>query len=89
MTAAFALRSYRVAVLPAAAYALSLWGLGLGGGYLLAFDLPGGVPAGLRGAPGFWLANALALGLVSTVLVALYQRVSRASALSEAGGSPP
>lgn len=79
VTAAFALRSFRVALLPAVAYALSLWGLGLGGGYLLAFDLPGGVPAALHGAPGFWLANALALALVAGVLVALYQRVSAAS----------
>lgn len=86
ITAAFALRSFRVALLPAVAYALSLWGLGLGGGYLLAFDLPGGVPAAVQGARGFWLGNALALALVAVLLIALYQRVSARSAASDTEG---
>ena len=39
VTTAFVLRAYRVAVVPTIMYAVSLWGLGLGGGYLLAWKL--------------------------------------------------
>lgn len=77
VTAAFALRSMRVALLPAVAYAVALWGVGLAGGYVLGFDLTGRAPASLNGASGFWLGNATALGLVSVVLTLLYHRVSR------------
>jgi MATE family multidrug resistance protein len=77
VTAAFALRSMRVALLPAIAYAVSLWGLGLAGGYVLGFDLIGSVPPALQGASGFWLGNASALGVVSIALLLLYHRVSR------------
>ena len=78
VTTAFALRSMRVALIPAIAYVVSLWGLGLVGGYVLAFDVTGLAPARLHGASGFWLANAIALGVVSIVLMLLYRRVSRA-----------
>jgi len=42
--------------------------VGLGGGYLLAFDVPGGVPQGLRGAPGFWFAATVGLVLAGAAL---------------------
>lgn len=35
--AAFILRAYKIALIPTVIYALSLWGVGLGGGYLLGF----------------------------------------------------
>ena len=60
--AAFVLRAYRVATVPLVIYAVAIWGVGLGGGYLLAFDTSGFVPAALRGALGFW--SAATLGLV-------------------------
>jgi MATE family multidrug resistance protein len=83
---AFALRSYRVVVLPAASYALGLWGLGLGGGSLLAFHAPAGWPAALSGPAAFWFANGLALLLVAGLLGALLQRVSSEAAAG--AGSP-
>ena len=52
--AAFVLRAWRIAVVPVLIYALAIWGVGLGGGYALAFGHAG--PATLRGAPGFWAA---------------------------------
>jgi MATE family multidrug resistance protein len=53
--AAFVLRAYKIATVPVLIYVAALWGVGLGGGYLLAFNLPGNVPpAALQGAPGFW-----------------------------------
>jgi MATE family multidrug resistance protein len=60
--AAFVLRAYRIATVPLLIYAFAIWGVGLGGGYALAFDTSGAVPDGLRGASGFW--SAATLGLV-------------------------
>ncbi|AKJ28922.1 MATE family efflux transporter [Caldimonas brevitalea] len=79
VNAAFALRSFRVALLPAAVYVVASWGLGLGGGYALAFNVGGEVPAILHGASGFWFGNLTALGLVSVVLTLLYRRVAKAA----------
>jgi MATE family multidrug resistance protein len=76
VAAAFALRSYRVALLPAIGYAVGLWGFGLAGGYALAFDVAGGTPGWLLGASGFWFGNAAALALVAVSLTWLYGLVS-------------
>jgi multidrug resistance protein, MATE family len=54
--AAFILRAYRIATVPVLIYAAAIWGVGLGGGYLLAFDTTGVSPASLRGATGYWAA---------------------------------
>jgi MATE family multidrug resistance protein len=68
--AAFALRAWRVATVPLVIYALVIWGVGLGGGYLLAFGTGGPVPDALRGAPGFWAAGAFSLLLTAVLLSA-------------------
>ncbi len=60
--AAFVLRAWRIAVVPLVIYVLAIWGVGLAGGYVVAFDLGGWTPAALRGAPGFW--SAATAGLV-------------------------
>ncbi len=75
--AAFVLRAYKVATVPTLMYAVALWGVGLGGGYLLGFDVSGGTPAMLRGAAGFWLGNSASLGLVGIALVWYLRRVQR------------
>jgi MATE family multidrug resistance protein len=54
--AASVLRAWRIATVPVVIYALSLWLVGLGGGFVLAFDLPGAVPGWAQGARGFWVA---------------------------------
>jgi MATE family multidrug resistance protein len=64
----FVLRSWRIATVPLLIYAVSLWGVGLGGGYALAFDLPGNVPAALQGARGFWIAATAGLALAGVAL---------------------
>ena len=66
--AAFVLRAYKIATVPMLIYVTALWGVGLGGGYLLAFDVPGTVPAALRGAPGFWFASTSGLVLAALAL---------------------
>ncbi|MGD7412848.1 MATE family efflux transporter, partial [Ralstonia pseudosolanacearum] len=79
VTAAFILRAYKIALIPTVIYALSLWGVGLGGGYLLGFGLLGESAAALRGAAGFWAANALSLAVAGTLLVGYFNRISRAA----------
>ncbi len=81
--AAFVLRAYKVATIPTLMYAIGLWGIGLGGGYLLGFDVFGNTPAALRGAAGFWLGNSISLGLVAA---ALYWYLRRVQGLREAEG---
>lgn len=74
---AFILRAYKIALIPTVIYALSLWGVGLGGGYVLGFGLLGDVAATLRGAAGFWAANGLSLMVAGALLVSYFNRVSR------------
>jgi MATE family multidrug resistance protein len=69
--ASFVLRAYRIVTLPLVVNAVAIWGIGLGGGYLLAFDVGGWSPPALQGAQGFWaaasfglLATAIAFGLL-------------------------
>lgn len=70
---AFVLRSYRVTVWPLLVYVVMLWGVGLYGGYALAYtDGPWG--AGLRTAQAFWMAGAIALGLVLVCLLWFFWR---------------
>ncbi len=69
--AAFVLRAWRIATVPMFIYAGSLWGVGLIGGYTLAFDLTGHTPEPLHGAPGFWAAATLGLVSAGLALVGL------------------
>ena len=75
--AAFVLRAYKVATVPVLIYVAALWGVGLGGGYGLAFNLPGNVPPGLRGAPGFWVASTVGLVIAAIALSAVMLRLMR------------
>ena len=72
----FLLRSYGVAARPLLVYCVLLWGVGLGGGYLLAYEGLGPWPA-LREPAAFWSAGALALALTAAVFTALLWRVVR------------
>jgi len=69
---AFALRAYRIAVVPTVIYAIALWGLGLVGGYVVGFQPVFGPP---RGASGMWLMQAVALFVTSLLLMGFYLRV--------------
>ena len=66
---AFVLRAYRIVTVPLVVNTVALWGVGIGGGYLLAFDRSGRVPAELLGAPGFWAAATLALVVAASALL--------------------
>ena len=69
VTAAFILRGYKVTFLPMCIYAISLWGVGLAGGYLLAFNSFEITPEWLIGAGGFWMGNSVSLGIAPVVYV--------------------
>lgn len=67
--AAYILRAYKVTLVPTVIYALMLWGVGLGGGYLLGFDLLGLTPTLPAGAAGFWLGNTASVLLAAVFLL--------------------
>ncbi|GIZ51994.1 MATE family efflux transporter [Noviherbaspirillum aridicola] len=77
VTTAFVLRAYKIAVIPTVMYAVALWGIGLGGGYLLGLDPLGISPQPLRGAAGFWLGNSASLALVAAGLLWYLRIVQR------------
>ncbi|RJF97964.1 MATE family efflux transporter [Noviherbaspirillum saxi] len=79
VTAAFVLRAYKVAVVPTLIYAVALWGIGLGGGYVLGLDPFGISPPALHGAAGFWLGNSASLALVAAGLLWYLRTVQRNS----------
>jgi MATE family multidrug resistance protein len=86
----FVLRAWRIATVPVLIYASAIWGIGLGGGYLLAFDTSGWVPDALRGARGFWIGATVGLGVTAIALAAflawvLRQRRADATATQPAG----
>ena len=77
VTAAFVLRAYKVAVVPTLMYAVALWGIGLGGGYVLGLDPLGISPGALKGAAGFWMGNSVSLALVAAGLLWYLRVVQR------------
>jgi MATE family multidrug resistance protein len=76
VSAAFILRAYRIAFWPMLIYAISLWGVGLGGGYMLGFNITGNIPLALQGASGFWVANSISLGVAAVFLLHLFKRTA-------------
>lgn len=67
--AAYVLRAYQVATLPMVIYIVALWGLGIGGGYWLAFGPQG------AGAVGFWQAATAGLLMAALLLCLLLRQV--------------
>lgn len=72
----FVLRSYGVAFAALTVYCVLLWGVGLGGGYLLAYRGIGPL-APLQTPAAFWGAGAFALVLTAGVFMALLWRSVR------------
>lgn len=83
---AFILRAYRVTLAPTLIFALTLWGVGLGGGVIVGLDpFQLHPPAALAGANGFWFCNMISLLVLSCGFCWLLLRVQRAAM---AGGTP-
>lgn len=71
----FILRAYKRAVAPMLVYTISLWGIGLVGGWWIAFHpVIAGAPLGARG---LWGAATVSLGLAAGVLLTWMIHVSR------------
>ncbi len=91
-TCSFILRAYRVTALPMLVYVLSLWGVGLGGGWWLAFEA--GTSAHhwaplVAGARGFWIASGLSLALAAAGLAAILARLWRRTDDDQGRGATP
>ncbi len=84
----FVLRCYRITVAPLVVYCTLLWGAGLGGGYLLAYQGLG--PWGAAATPAtFWAASAAALVVTAALFAAMLWRAIRLpapEALARAAG---
>jgi MATE family multidrug resistance protein len=87
--AQFVLRAWRITVISLVVFVLSMWGIGLGGGYVLAFDVGGMAPAAWQGPIGFWVAataGLLSAGVVLTSFL-LWMQKQRVRALPEAAAA--
>lgn len=65
----FVLRAHKRAVAPTVIYAMTLWGVGLFGGYHVAFRGLWGSPWGVSG---LWMMQSLGLGLAGLFLLGFY-----------------
>ena len=70
----FLLRCFGVVMSPFVVYGLLLWGVGLGGGYVLAYQGLANWPA-LQSPVAFWMASALALVATALVFCAMLWQV--------------
>ncbi len=74
----FVLRSYRITLAPLLVYSVLLWGVGLYGGYRLAYQGWAGWEP-LHSPAAFWAASAAALAVTALVFAALLLGVLRLS----------
>jgi MATE family multidrug resistance protein len=68
----FVLRSFKITLAPMLVYSIMLWGVGLPGGYVLAYHGLWGI-APLEAPHAFWIMSVLALVFVCAGLLALIQ----------------
>jgi MATE family multidrug resistance protein len=84
-----ALRGYQQTLIPMLIYAVSLWGIGLGVGYVFAYATwPVSSWLQPMGAKGFWYAQAAALVVAAAALYWDLSRVSRRTALEPTASRP-
>ena len=75
----FVLRSYRITVAPLVVYCVLLWGLGLGGGYLVAYS-DTGVWSSMAASPAaFWACSALALLVTAAAFMVMLAKAAARS----------
>jgi MATE family multidrug resistance protein len=74
--AVFVLRCWRITLAPLAIYAVLLWGLGLYGGHVLAYEGVG--PWGALNHPAaFWMAGSVAMAMAALTFWLMIWRVLR------------
>lgn len=72
----FVLRCYRITVAPLLTYCILLWGVGLGGGTVLAYH-GWGEWGPLHTPSAFWITASIALGLTASIMLLLLRRTLR------------
>jgi MATE family multidrug resistance protein len=75
----FTLRSYGITVLPLLTYTLLLWGLGLAGGYVIAYGQMNSSALSwmvTQSPIAFWQSSSIALCLTAVVLLSVLWRTS-------------
>lgn len=82
--AAYALRGYKVTLLPMVLHTFCFWGVGLAMGYWLSFSAPW--RAEQTSVAGFWQACVAATLLASVLFIALMRRVANARELDAGQG---
>jgi multidrug resistance protein, MATE family len=80
----FLLRCWRITVMPMFVYALTLWAVGLGGGFLLAYRGVAGLAA-MQHPSAFWIMGALAMSLAALVFMKRIWSLTRGPVASQAG----
>jgi len=75
--------------LPLLIYVVALWGVGLGGGYLAAFDPAGITPMWMHSARGFWSMATVGLTVAAISLTSLLAWKLRDEAGNAAPLGPP
>jgi len=84
----FILRGYKVALAPMLIHSVSLWAIGLAGGFWLAYHPPQRWPLGP--AASFWIAAAVGLAIAGVALTWLASFVARSRIENgAASGNPP
>jgi multidrug resistance protein, MATE family len=73
---AFLLRSWRVTLMPLLVYTVLLWGVGLWGGYVLAYQGIGSIAA-MHAPQAFWIAGTGAIAAVAMVFLAIFVFATR------------
>ncbi len=68
------LRGYKRTVAAMVILLVPMWGVGLGGGWWLAFVGPGGAPLGARG---YWIAESAGMALAALGMWLWFRRVAR------------
>ncbi|MDL2284981.1 MATE family efflux transporter [Oxalobacter sp. OttesenSCG-928-P03] len=81
VTSAHILRAYKVVLAPTILYVMTLWCIGLGGGYIFAFNIFDlDLPSRITGAAGFWFSNGISLVLLAIFLFLLLKKVEKRAA---------
>jgi MATE family multidrug resistance protein len=78
VTASYILRAHKVVLAPTVMYSLTLWGIGLFGGYVLGldpFDLH--PPGAIAGVGGFWFGTSISLVILASGMLWLLLRTQR------------
>lgn len=78
VTASYVLRAYKVVLAPTLLYVMTLWCIGLGCGYMFAFNFfPDYIPPRITGSSGFWFSNCVSLVILSVGMIIIMRKTEK------------